>query len=292
MTGQLRIGPAGWSYRDWEGIVYPKGQGKDKLSSLASIFETIEINNTFYRIPGPRDAESWVCRTEGYKNFRFTVKLNRRFTHSREECDNSALAQFLEGIKPLMVADRLGAILIQFPWSVKYNERELKRIQGLIEACKEYPCVLEFRHESWGCEEVYTCLRNMGAGWCNIDQPGLRQCLGMTSIATSTCAYVRLHGRNSKDWFRDGAGRDARYNYLYNEDQLAEWCTVIRELTSKSADVFVICNNHFRGKAVCNALQLKGMLLGEKTRVPSALVEEYPEILKYTESGSRQLRLF
>src|SRR6478672_9371201 len=119
MTKTIRIGPAGWSYKDWEGVVYPQKAGKkfDPLGYLAEFFDTIEINSTFYRPPAPSTAKSWAERVSQNPDFVFTAKLNRLFTHERGKATEADEKEFHEGMEPLRQANKLGSLLLQFPWS-------------------------------------------------------------------------------------------------------------------------------------------------------------------------------
>jgi len=106
-------------------------------------------------------------------------------------------------------------------------------------------------------------------------------------------SYVRLHGRNYQDWFREGAGRDDRYNYLYSKSELEDWVSRIKKLAEGSDRVFVITNNHYRGQALANALQIKNMLTGEKFNIPTTLLEKYPVLKELTENlGKGQKNIF
>ena len=95
--------------------------------------------------------------------------------------------------------------------------------------------------------------------------------------------YLRLHGRNVKEWFREGAGRDARYDYLYNEFELFELAERIRQISKEAEEVYVITNNHYLGKAVCNALELKAKLGEKNPKVPEVLLEHYPQLKEIQE---------
>ena len=121
----IRIGPAGWSYGDWEGIVYPKekSRGFDQLEFMTRYFDTIEINTTFYRPATIKMTESWVRRTVHNPRFKFTAKLWQKFTHERQDFSTHDQKIFKEGITPLVDAKKLGALLVQFPWSFKNKEK-------------------------------------------------------------------------------------------------------------------------------------------------------------------------
>jgi len=282
----IRVGPAGWSYQDWEGLVYPpppKGTRFDPLAYLAGFFDTLELNNTFYRPPTPSMAKSWVKRVESNPRFRFTAKLYRGFTHARESITKADETAFKDGLSPLVEAGRLGALLLQFPYAFHQNEQNRAYLRALAEGFREFPLVLEVRHASWDRAPVYRFLREIQVGFCNLDQPRVSYSIGPTRKVTAKVGYLRLHGRNVKDWFREDAGRDARYDYLYNEFELFEIAERIRQIAKEAEEVYVITNNHYRGKAVCNALELKAKLGEKNLKIPGVLLEHYPQLKELQE---------
>ena len=276
----IHIGPAGWSYKDWEGVVYPQKPGAkfDPLSYLTQFFDTIEINSSFYRPPTPTTTKSWAKRVEGNPGFRFTAKLHRIFTHERGKATAEDKKAFREAMNPLAESGKLGAILIQFPWSFKNIDEERAYLFGLMEQFQEYPLVLEVRHASWNTPGIYEELEEKGVGICNIDQPIFAKSIKPAALTTSGIGYVRLHGRNYGNWFREQAPRDDRYNYLYSLDELDPWITRIREVAKQTKESYVITNNHFLGKAVVNALEIKSILDGNKVPAPAPLFEKYPHL--------------
>jgi uncharacterized protein YecE (DUF72 family) len=288
-----RVGVAGWSYPDWEGIVYPKVPRFDALSYLASFFDTIEINSSFYRIPTARTTASWVRRARVNPEFRFTLKLFRGFTHERAATENDERA-FSDALRPLTEAGLLGAVLLQFPWSFKNEPADRDYLWSVLERFSRYPLVVEVRHASWNQPEFYSFLEERGVGFCNIDQPLIGRSLGPSKRATSPVGYIRLHGRNYRDWFREDAGRDARYDYLYSEEELDPWVEKISEVSGTASSTYVITNNHFRGQAVVNALQIRSRLEGRKVAAPRSLLEHYPVLEKSAvpADASPQARLF
>jgi uncharacterized protein YecE (DUF72 family) len=281
----IRVGPAGWSYQDWEGIVYPskKGSKFDPLVYLAEFFDTIELNNTFYRPPALSMTKSWAKRVQSNPRFKFTAKLYRNFTHAREALTEADEGAFKNGLAPLMEAGRLGALLLQFPYSFHNNEQNLAYVKDLADRFKEYPLVLEIRHASWDRASAYRFLREIGMGFCNVDQPQVSYSIGPTKKVTGKIGYLRLHGRNEKEWFREDAGRDARYDYLYNEFELFEISERIRAIAKEAEEVYVITNNHYHGKAVCNALELKAKLGEKNLEVPEVLLGHYPQLKEIQE---------
>ncbi|HEU4557652.1 MAG TPA: DUF72 domain-containing protein [Longimicrobium sp.] len=280
----IRFGPAGFQYKDWEGIVYPapRPKGFDPLAYLANYFDTVEINSTFYGPARPTTIDSWVRRVEHNPDFRFTAKLYQRFTHQRKTAWTSdEVAEVRAGFDPLMASGKLGAVLLQFPWSFRRTDENREWLRDVVTTFGDYPLVLEVRHSSWHVPEFYETLGERGIGFVNIDQPLFKNSIKPSAVATSHVGYVRVHGRNFKDWFRENAGRDARYDYLYTADELEPWAERTRELAQEPAtdDVFVVTNNHFRGKAVTNALMLQSMVEGKRPGAPPPLFDEYGEVL-------------
>ena len=293
---QYFIGTAGWSYKDWEGVVYPmkKPAGFHPLIFLALYINVVEINSTFYRPPAIRMSWSWIRRVQEYPHFLFTVKLHQIFTHQREGFSQKDVDEFKAGIQPLKDHNRLAAILIQFPWSFAKKAAHLDYLVNLFGLFSDYPLALEIRHSSWDDPAFYNLLSEHKVCFCNIDQPVIGNSIRPTAICTnSQLSYVRLHGRNYKSWFKENAGRDERYNYLYTKDELGEWVERIKQLGKKSDNIVVITNNHYRGQALANALQIKNMITQEKLDIPFDLLKQYPvlkEIIKKIKSG--QLDLF
>jgi len=281
----IRVGPAGWSYEDWEGIVYPpkKGSKFDPLAYLAEYFDTIELNNTFYRPPTPQMSKSWGKRVQSNPRFKFTAKIYRNFTHERQALTEADERFFKGGLEPLLESQRLGALLLQFPYSFHNNEETRGYLKELAEKFRKYPLVLEVRHASWDLSPAYQFLRENRIGFCNIDQPQVSYSIGVTKKVTSAVGYLRLHGRNVKEWFREGAGRDARYDYLYNEFELFELTERVRQIASETEEMYVITNNHYRGKAVCNALEIKAKLGEKGLKIPAILLEHYPQLKEIQE---------
>lgn len=277
--GEIRIGPAGWSYDDWVGIVYPtrKVRGFHEAAYLAQFFDTIEINTTFYHPPEARMARAWARRVAENPSFKFTAKLWQRFTHDRN-ANRDDEKVFKEGIRPLVEADRLGALLVQFPWSFKNTKANREYLSGLMVMFMEYPLVIEVRHASWNRPEVFEWLAESGVGFCNIDQPVIGRSLAPTARATAPVGYVRLHGRNYEQWFSATETGAERYNYLYSTEELEPWAERIRKVAESAGVTFVITNNHFRGQAIANALQLVSLLRGGPVRVPETMLAHYPQL--------------
>ena len=280
-AGKVSVGTAGWSYADWEGVVYPhpKPSRFDPLAYLSRYVDCIEINTTFYRPPPPSYTESWLSRVSHNPHFRFTAKLWQRFTHEREKpWDSSDVRAYKSGMEPLLSSGKLGAVLVQFPWSFPATPKNQQWLSRIASDFKEYPLVVEVRHVSWLAPESLQKLRELGVSFCNIDQPYTRSSVEPTSHATGPVGYIRFHGRNYAKWFDKKAGRDERYDYLYSEDELRSWLPRILKLAESTDETYLINNNHYRGQALVNASEIKAMLTGEKQSVPPDLLEAYPRL--------------
>ncbi len=279
VTPEIHIGPAGWSYPDWAGIVYPAKQPKtfDPLAFLASYFNLIEINNTFYRVPARRTCSDWVRRVDDRPGFVFTAKAPRDFTHRKVPAADHEIQAFKLAIEPIYEKERLGAVLLQFPWSFRLTPGSTKKIKSLVDRIAPFPTAVEVRHGSWQGPDAAAFFRDSAIPMCGVDQPLIGQSLSPDTYSPGEAgAYFRLHGRNRKTWFNNDAGRDERYNYLYSEKQLEAWRDKVRDVRESVQRVFVVLNNHFRGQAVANALQLDAMISGSKSNAPPGVVAEYP----------------
>jgi uncharacterized protein YecE (DUF72 family) len=271
----IYIGPAGWSYPDWEGVVYPSGAGYDRLLYMARYFNVIELNSSFYRIPGEKIISSWRDRLSTVPGFRLTIKVNGKFTHEREYLP-SELKAFTGRFSPLHEAGISGPFLLQFPWSFRNTPLSREYLERLAPFFEGRPTAVELRHGSWDDPATLDLLSRCGFAVCNIDQPLIGDSFPPSSLVTDhDTGYIRLHGRNSKDWFRSGAGRDARYDYLYSREEMEEWSKRASEMMGRVSSLFIITNNHFRGQALVNALQLKSMLEGGLIEAPASLMRTF-----------------
>ncbi len=292
---KYHVGTAGWSYEDWEGIVYPvtKGRGFHALPYLAGYIDIVEVNSTFYRPADPALVRSWLRKIEPFPDFLLALKLHQAFTHARSGYSRQEVDAFRAAADILHLRSRLAALLVQFPWSFRNTPENSEYLARLLAVFSGYPLAVEVRHASWDTPAFYGALRGAKAAFCNIDQPLFADSIAPAAVATDPgFAYVRLHGRNRENWFREGAGRDARYDYLYAADELEDWVARIKELGTKSGKVYVVTNNHYQGQAMANALQIRNMISGEKVDVPEPLLEKYPvlrEIVRAIKAGQRDL---
>ncbi len=213
---RIRIGTAGWSYKDWEGVFYPPGMRHRKvhpLEYLAQFFDTTEINTSFYGPLKPEVVKLWCRRVSAVNpHFLFTAKLYRAFTHSPQSVTEPTSAASIrptdedefktrEGLDALASEGKLGALLIQFPVSFKNTSLNREYLDRLVRQFIEYSCVVEVRDSTWDNPETLASFAHKNVGFCNIDQPVIGKALGPTEHVTAPIGYVRLHGRNYDDWY-------------------------------------------------------------------------------------------
>src|SRR6516225_4778505 len=244
----LRIGPAGWSYPDWAGYVYPsrRPRGFHEAAYLSEFFDTIEINTSFYQPLKPETAKQWVDLVSGNRNFVFAAKLWQRFTHDIAFTTSGSAAEderaVRAGFDVLRAAAKLGAVLLQFPFSFHRTKENMTYLSAVLLRFRDYPLAVEVRHDTWNAPETLVLLHEHGAGICNIDQPIIGRSLAPSAQATSPLGYVRLHGRRYDTWFTDDENVPSheRYNYLYSTEELKPWATRIKRIEASTSDVFVI----------------------------------------------------
>jgi uncharacterized protein YecE (DUF72 family) len=238
----VRIGCSGWNYPHWRERVYPKGVPQRRwLEHYATLFDTVEINNTFYRLPNVSAVQGWVEQSPA--GFLFAVKSSRYLTHIRRLRDlDAGLARFYERIEPLVRSPNLGPVLWQLPPTFK---RDDDRLAEALAALPEGRHAFEFREPTWYVEEVYALLRERGAALVIPDSPKYPF---RTLELTAGWTFVRLHH----------GSRGRRGNY--SDRELEEWAERIAGWREAGIDAYVYFNNDWEGFAVKNGLKLKELL--------------------------------
>ncbi len=245
----VRIGCSGWHYKHWRNVLYPEGMGSGRwLGLYAEVFDTVETNSTFYRLPTRKAVEGWAAQSP--EGFLFAVKIGRYVTHIKRLHDlETALGRFREPIEPLLEAGKLGPLLWQLPENFKRDDDRLGEALSATAAGRwgARPHAFEFRHQSWFCEPVYELLRRYRAGLVIGDHP---ERPFQTHELTGPLVYVRLHLGG------------ARFG-CYSEQQIEEWAALVSEWRIER-EVFVYFNNDGHGCAVRNGVAL-GRSLGMDT---------------------------
>ena len=284
----IRVGPAGWSYPDWEGVVYPrpKPAGFHPLRHLSRFFQCVEINSTFYAPARPEHAVAWAAHVEHLPDFRFTAKLHRDFTH-RERADSAEeirrdAQRFLEGLEPLRRAGKLAALLVQFPASFHEGPAQVRRLGRIHSLFGQVPLVLEVRHESWFTPPAHDEIAGLGYSLAHVDLPEAWNHPPPWHAPTGPIGYLRLHGRNSRTWFARDVGRDQKYDYLYAAPEVSALADKARRIAGGHEQTYVVTNNHFSGKAVANGIELLAALRGANVAAPAELVRAFPQLADVT----------
>jgi len=290
-------------------VFYPKPRPKgfDELAYYAEHFDTVEVNSTFYGQPRASVSRSWAERTP--PGFEFSVKLYQKFTHPRMFKErvvgslpehvrddvagadaitalvlpNQAdLDEFRRGIDPLASAGKLGALLAQFPASFKDDPASRDYLLELLRAFGDCPVAVELRHKSWsdGIADTLTLLNSFGAAWVQIDEPKFRFSIRQNYLPNvQGFYYMRLHGRNVKNWWKHDKSED-RYDYLYSSEELKEFSETADAARRLVKKLYLYTNNHFSAKSVANAAMIKQQLgepvEGEYSR---AFLDRYPDVI-------------
>jgi len=291
MSAVFRIGTSGWSYRaygegSWNGVFYPPGK-VDELSYYADRFNTVEVNSTFYRPPAPQVSSGWARKTPA--NFQFTVKLWQKFTHPEmfveatgkgSDITQADVDIFKRGVEPLVEAGKLACLLVQFPPRFQYGEQNVEHFDRTLDFFKDFPLAVELRHRSWSDEFSTTekLLSEHGASLVYIDEPKFRFSIKQDFKPIGPIFYLRMHGRNIDKWFRHKSAAD-KYNYLYSSDELDPFVAGLHHVKDLTKQVYVYMNNHYRAKAVANAIMLRYKLdLPIDKAFWKGIIEEYPEL--------------
>lgn len=243
----ILVGTSGYHFKSWYGSFYPYNIRTDEmLRYYTTRFDTVEINFTFYRIPSADTVKKIVEQTPN--GFVFCVKLTQELTHKG---DLSKAPEFIEGIEPLVADGRLGAVLAQFPQNFHDRVETRRYLSSLRALFRDLPLVVEFRHSSWQKETVFDLLAVEAISYCCVDLPDIKGLPDRRIRYTAEPAYVRLHSRNTDNWYK---GEKLRYDYSYGEDELREWAEKVKKLKREAERVFVFFNNCEHAQAPKNAL--------------------------------------
>ena len=281
----IYIGTSGWSYprgeSTWTGYFYPAGK-INELEYYSQFFNTVEINSSFYRPPNPGYVYNWVRRTP--RDFLFAVKLWQKFTHPKmyeaATGEAAAISQrdvdlFQHSIEPLYKSGKLGALLAQFPPSFRNDRHGQQILSGVIRTFNQYRLAVELRHRSWS-DDAHTAelLREHGAAWVQTDEPKFPSSIAADVPLTTDMAYFRFHGRNKETWWTGDS--ETRYKYLYSPEEIRELADKMKPAIEQTSLAFAFFNNHWRGYAPRNAVDMKKELKlpVQEFHVPEKLLGE------------------
>jgi uncharacterized protein YecE (DUF72 family) len=263
----IHIACGSWADAEYVDILYPKGlPAKERLSGYARHFDAVEVNSSYYATPRRETAMQWVKQTP--KNFVFNIKLHRAFSQSpRKTAEEGRLLELLlEGIDPLLQAQKLGAFLLVLPPSFGPSNHGLAELDILAEKLVPHALAVELRDSDWvqGAERARTLdyFRERKLTWVAVDMPRIKGSTIMPPVDEVTAprlAYIRLHGRN-KGWL-DAQSAAERHQHAYSTRELSDLARRVRSLADKAETVQVVANNHAEDFAPKAALALKQLLV-------------------------------
>ncbi|MBN1576592.1 MAG: DUF72 domain-containing protein [Chitinispirillaceae bacterium] len=259
---KIRFGTSGYSYKDWEGVLYPAGTpSTEYLHLYAQEFDVAELNFSYYRMPDAALSRRMVACTG--KDFFFSIKGHKTLTHEGSaDTVNREVATFLRGIAPIADAGKLGVVLLQFPFSFHYTDENRTYVHTLCGLFGKLPLAIELRNRHWQRTSVYEGLRERNIVLVNVDEPQLPGLPEPTNLVTADTGYVRFHGRNRENWWK--GDNITRYDYCYSDTELREWVPRIQAMALQAAMIMVVFNNHSKGQAVQNVRRIREMMLQEQ----------------------------
>jgi uncharacterized protein YecE (DUF72 family) len=276
VAAEIRIGTCSWADDALSKHWYPKGvPAGERLAYYAQHFDTVEVDSTYYRLPTEEMVRRWAERTPDdfvmhIKAFglmtRHPVKVEAlppdmrddaptddkgRVERPSREFRGEVFRRFLEALEPLRSSGKLGGILFQFPSYVVFKDRSLEYLEWAHEQLGGDELLVEFRHSSWlddeHRDETLGFLEQLGATHVIVDAPrieGAKNLVPTVLALTSPTVYVRFHGRNAETWNKRGGGAAERFDYLYSDEELAEWVDPLRELAGQSEQAYAFFNNN------------------------------------------------
>jgi uncharacterized protein YecE (DUF72 family) len=300
---EIRVGTCGYSYDDWRGVYYPPGLPRGEMLAWYSgtavqadllagergpVFDTVEVNATYYRLPPARVFSRMAAVTPD--GFLFSVKAPGGITHPPDygALDGGLVDEYCAAVTPLAEAGKLGPTLLQFPYRFKADGGNADYLRSAADAFHGLRPAVEFRHRSWLTEETLGLLEKLGLTYVSVDMPALPGLLPPVLAATTDTAYVRFHGRRTDAWWR--GSNEERYDYDYTGEELEPWAERVRALADDSCvpdsgpldealsgdssdllrlirllsgrvkRVFLYFNNHPKGKALSAARSLQSRL--------------------------------
>ena len=241
----FRLGCSGWDYEEWNDILYHKGKGS-KLSAYTAVFDTAEINSTFYKMPTEGMVLGWLRHTPD--DFVFTAKVPQTVTHDKwmdiRKGALDDLSKFLQVMRPLNEAGKLKCLLLQLRPMMTFEPKTLGPFLESLDP--EFRFALEPRNRSWMAPDARDLLREFNVAYTIVDEP----LLPPDAYVTTDFSYIRWHGQGKETW----------YDYKYSKEQLSGWVPKIKGILGEGKEVWGYFNNHFHGNAPDNCLELFEMM--------------------------------
>jgi len=260
--GKFWLGTSGWGYPEWVGPFYPPGTKEEEMLRIASrVFNTLEINTSFYHVPRVSTVKRWADQVPD--GFVFSAKVPRVVTHKKKLGDVGKLTETYLGVMSHL-GEHLGPLLIQLPPKLGRDENLLESYLNQLPSGYRY--AVEFRNPSWLEPGVFKLLERYGVAYCIVDEP----LLPFRVEITADIAYVRFHGHGKRPW----------YNYNYSDEELRDRSKKLLEITGSTSETFAYFNNHFRGRAALNALTMLE-IMGLGARRPEQVVPAQSQLTRW-----------
>lgn len=253
----FRVGTCGYSYTDWKEVFYPKDlRRQEYLRFYSLVFPFVELDFSWYAMPRAESLAEMAETTN--PEFLFSLKAHRSLTHEVAEDWATKAEEFCRAAQALSSRSKLAAILIQLPYRFSYTAENRTYLSDLCSALSAFPLVVEFRNDAWYRGRVFEELEKRAISLALIDRPDLEGLPPDTAPLTTRTVYLRLHGRNSEQWWKGDA--TTRYDYDYSRQELKEKARMLIGLARSADRVYVAFNNHAKGNATKNAKELKGII--------------------------------
>jgi uncharacterized protein YecE (DUF72 family) len=252
---ELYLGTGGYTNPDWQGLLYPSGtRPAEYLRIYSQHFNAVELNSSFYGIPGVKAFEGMVRNSDA--RVRFSIKLHQSMTHSRDAAPE-LFRQLFESVQPLRDVGMLGPFLAQFPYSFHRTPRNRLYLKELVDRFigAGETLAIEFRNQAWHVPEVIDSFRQLDLTSVSVDYPQVRGMPAPELLVTSDIAYIRLHGRNEEMWY-GGKNASERHDYLYTPAELQTWVQWILAREEDLSQVHIYFLNTTKGHAIANLKML------------------------------------
>lgn len=258
-VNSIFIGTSGYHYSDWRPHFYPERLSPSEfLKYYADFFNFVEINNSYYRPVERKNLEKMIKQVP--PGFLFSIKAHRSLTHERESDPKAEGQRFIEHTRILRDTGHLAGYLFQFPYSFHRTEKTRSYIAKICEIFTEMPLFIEFRNTDWLNGKVLKDFKNRSITMVTTDLPALKNLPQNNNkgVQEGSSIYMRFHGRNTSSWWT--GDNTSRYNYTYSERELAIRMEDILPFRDNKKRLFIAFNNHYKGQAVWNAIQMKNLL--------------------------------
>ena len=259
-TPRIYLGTGGYSDTDLLGTLYPTGTKKtDFLREYAKQYGAVEINSSFYAPIGQKAFAGMVNKAyvQTDSELKFAVKLHQDFTHARKGTAEHAQA-FLNALSPLIEANALAPLLLQFPHGFDRTREHRLYLAELVSWFQDYPLTIEFRHNAWHTPQVVDSFRQKGLIWCSVDYPKVNGLPPSRLIFTERTGYLRMHGNNLNWW--DAMSAADRHDYRYSEAEMQDWAQAIANQRQHFDTLYIFFQNTTKAHAYYNIAMLREAL--------------------------------